>query len=134
MGDKKNIVAAIDFGTSRCGLSYCLQRDPTNCIVVGDWPEEKGMQKAKTALQMDRDGKMIAFGQQAINSFLGGDMSEGNTYLSMFKMKLYEVNDDRSTLSAKQRNHLGGFDDIQVPSVGVLTTVFQVGIIIRSRK
>lgn len=88
-------VVCIEIGTAGSGMSYALTRLPEDILTEQNWPLERGNFKAKTNILITRAGKVIAFGEDALQRFLeqeDGMQQKGQElplFFRNFKLALY---------------------------------------------
>lgn len=88
------ISAAIDFGTTYCGLAYSHHHDKKSIIAVTEWPGGGTLSsKVPTAVLFDSNKKFVAFGQEAVKKYIeltDDGQDDDYFYFHRFKMILYK--------------------------------------------
>ncbi|XP_052248253.1 heat shock 70 kDa protein 12A-like [Dreissena polymorpha] len=91
---KRNVVAAIDFGTSFSGYAWAFEYDPFT-VYTKEWLGENmtsGTEKAPTTVLVNPEGEFHSFGYEAEDEYavlVDGEMFHNWYYFRNFKMKLY---------------------------------------------
>ena len=87
----KPIVVCIDLGTSQSGIAWALRKRPSE-IICEQISVSSRIFKTPTALLLNSDQSLLAFGDAAIQQWLEADEDEAKRYLFFrhFKMSLYE--------------------------------------------
>ena len=90
---KKNI--GIDFGTHGTAIAYSFPGGNDTYIYTG-WNvrSDKGnnkVNKTRTAILLDKDGKFIAFGINALRGYSALDNKDDFYFFDCFKMSLYRM-------------------------------------------
>jgi molecular chaperone DnaK (HSP70) len=92
------VYVAIDFGTSRTGVSFRFKSSDQSNIIV--WESEFKDNKTSTSVLFDRSGNCIAFGDEARTTYSNLDEDELEQYslFERFKMEINNISDVRKTI------------------------------------
>lgn len=88
--EKQSVFVAIDFGTTFSGYAFAMGPQSSEVFVQGQESSEGG-RKVPTALLLDKHGKLLAFGKDALEKyFLLEDDKEiaDHLFFDRFKMTL----------------------------------------------
>ncbi|PXX71685.1 Hsp70 protein [Nocardia tenerifensis] len=90
MADSSRVVAAVDFGTHGTGFAWSLRNDPKHTVFYYDqWPgQPAAYPKNLSALLLDADGMVVAWGYEARRRRLADATDENLDYRAHFKIAL----------------------------------------------
>ena len=96
MGDnaqRTSVCAAIDFGTTYCRLAYSYLHEKNKIYAISQWPDGNISTKVPTAVLFDKDQYLVAFGEEAVDSYceiMDNEEADDYYYFYRFKMILYK--------------------------------------------